>query len=179
MVQAKIISAIAEKSGHSEEVAEDVVAALGDAITESLKEGGVFRLERLFSLTHKDFPTRKRRNPRTGETVTVAPSRRPRIKFSKHFVESIQPKTRSKRSTTSNAIVGERSRTMPDIPPLPPELENDDEPMIWYVSKKGKLTPVPEPDLGAIATPQTPVWSEETGWKKIKDIPALGYLFMD
>lgn len=164
-----ITSVLAETTGYTETTIENVINSLASCVATSLRAGDEVKLDRFLTIYPKDLPDRQGRNPRTGETIDVEGSRKPRVKFVPAFVKSIQP------DAEAMSLIPEGEE--PDIPPVPEELQDDEEPMIWHISKKGKLIPVPEPKLDEFATPETPVWSEETGWKKIKDIPALGYLF--
>jgi len=165
----EMIESLAQTTGYKESTIENVINSLLQYTATSLRCGDQVKLDRFITIYPRDLPDRKGRNPRTGETVDVDGSRKPRVKFSNVFVKSIQPD-----SEAMPAVAEEEEQ--PAIPPMPEDLQ-DEEPMIWYISRKGKLCPIPEPELDDVATPETPVWSEQTGWKKIKDIPALGYLF--
>lgn len=163
-----IITKLAEITGYSEPTVNNLIDALSGQVASALRSGEEVRIKRFLTFFPKDLPARQGRNPRTGESVPVAPSRRARARFSDAFVRAIQP---------DEGVEVEVDEEIPDIPPVPPELMAEEKPKTWYISRNGKAMPVSEPELDEVATPQTPVWSKETGWKKIEDIPTLSYLF--
>ncbi|MBP0015318.1 MAG: HU family DNA-binding protein [Roseofilum sp. SID3] len=165
----EMISQLAETTGYTEATIHNVINAVSNYVSTTLRKGDEVKFDRFVTFYPRDLLDRKGRNPRTGESVDVKGSRKARVKFSDVFVRSLQP--------DAKAMPLVEDEDQPAIPPMPEDFQEDEEPMIWHMSKKGKLIPVSEPELDEVATPETPVWSEETGWKKIKDIPALGYLF--
>lgn len=78
-----LIATVADSSGLTKADASKAVEAVFDAITESLKKGGEVRLVGFgtFSVSQRKASTG--RNPRTGETMTIAASNQPKFKAGK------------------------------------------------------------------------------------------------
>ena len=78
-----LIAAVADSSGLTKADASKAVEAVFDAITASLKKGGEVRLVGFgtFSVSQRKASTG--RNPRTGETMTIAASNQPKFKAGK------------------------------------------------------------------------------------------------
>src|SRR3546814_15884515 len=75
-----LIATVADSSGLTKGDASKAVEAVFDAITTSLKKGGEVRLAGFgtFSVSKRKASTG--RNPRTGETLTIAASTQPKSK---------------------------------------------------------------------------------------------------
>ncbi len=78
-----LIATVADSSGLTKADASKAVEAVFDAVTESLKNGGEVRLVGFgtFSVSQRKASTG--RNPRTGETMTIAASNQPKFKAGK------------------------------------------------------------------------------------------------
>lgn len=78
-----LIATVADSSGLTKADASKAVEAVFDAVTESLKKGGEVRLVGFgtFSVSQRKASTG--RNPRTGETMTIAASNQPKFKAGK------------------------------------------------------------------------------------------------
>ncbi|MGL3822621.1 MULTISPECIES: HU family DNA-binding protein [Sphingopyxis] len=78
-----LIATVADSSGLTKADASKAVEAVFDAITASLKKGGEVRLVGFgtFSVSQRKASTG--RNPRTGETMTIAASNQPKFKAGK------------------------------------------------------------------------------------------------
>src|SRR3546814_5018063 len=78
-----LIATVADSSGLTKGDASKAVEAVFDAITTSLKKGGEVRLVGFgtFSVSKRKASTG--RNPRTGETMTIAASNQPKFKAGK------------------------------------------------------------------------------------------------
>ena len=84
-----LIAAVADSSGLTKGDASKAVEAVFDAITGSLKKGGEVRL-----VGYGTFAVSKRkastgRNPRTGETMTIAASNQPKFKAGKALKDAV------------------------------------------------------------------------------------------
>ena len=156
---------------------EDTIAKVMDAFVEfvrtSLKNGNQIEMNTFGIFSFKDFDERPGRNPRTGESITIAPKRKPTFKFSKKFVESVQ------------SIDLTPAPTMPSAPPTapsaPPVMPTTPPPLFtknWYLADAaGAFFEVPEHELKTKGlNASSMLWSAETDWKKASDIPALAYL---
>lgn len=78
-----LIAAVADASGLTKGDASKAVEAVFDSITGTLKSGGEVRLVGFgtFSVSKRKASTG--RNPRTGETMTIAASTQPKFKAGK------------------------------------------------------------------------------------------------
>lgn len=182
-----VLSDYLQKStGYSESTVSSVVEAFCKFIQISMRQASEVKLEKFGTFYTKDLPEREGRNPRTGEAITIAPRRKADFKFSKSFIESIQPDAAAtsepsapsspSASSAQSSIppsAGSSERRVP--PPVPQHLMNSNK--SWFVSTNGQSQDFMEKDLAKVATPETPVWSQETGWRLAKDIPSLAYLF--
>ena len=169
--------------------AESTIAAVTNStiafLSANLRNGEEAKLEGLGIFKVTDKPERPGRNPRTGETITLKPSRRTKLTFSKNFLASIQP--------DPNAVVPAPIESTPIplavIPPIPADLMP--QPMVIPPIPADLLSEVPEllwqikaPDdtfiqvatselSGWGVTPTTPVYSPATGWKLAGKVPEL------
>ena len=84
-----LISAVAESSGLSKSDASKAVEGVFDAITGALKKGDEVRLVGFgtFSVSQRKASTG--RNPRTGETMTIAASNQPKFKAGKALKDAV------------------------------------------------------------------------------------------
>ena len=80
MNKTELIAAVAEKAEISKKDAEKAVKAFTDAVAEELAKGGKVQLVGLRNFEVSERPAREGRNPRTGETMTIASSRPPEFK---------------------------------------------------------------------------------------------------
>ena len=77
MTKSEMIDAIAKKTGFTKKDAEKVVNATIDSITESLVKGDKVAVSGFGNFEVKTREARECRNPRTGETIEIAASKRP------------------------------------------------------------------------------------------------------
>jgi len=84
-----LISAVAESSGLSKADATKAVEGVFDAVTGALKKGDEVRLVGFgtFSVSKRKASTG--RNPRTGETMTIAASTQPKFKAGKGLKDAV------------------------------------------------------------------------------------------
>ena len=171
---------------------ESTIAAVTNStiafLSANLRNGEEARLEGLGSFKVIDKPERPGRNPRTGETITLKPSRKPKLTFSKSFLTSIQP--------DPNAVVVPASFDEPTpipiavIPPIPadlmpppmviPPIPTDLLPsmipeLLWQIkAPDDSFIQVATSELsGWGVTATTPVYSPATGWKLAGKVPEL------
>jgi len=87
--KADITNAVVAAAGLSRRQAADAVQAVLDSITTHLQNGDSVRLPGLgsFSVTHRR--ARPGRNPRTGETLTIAASNGVRFKVSRVLKDAL------------------------------------------------------------------------------------------
>ena len=89
MNKTELIAAVAEKAEISKKDAEKAVKAFTDAVAEELAKGGKVQLVGFGSFEVSERPAREGRNPRTGETMTIAASKTPKFKPGKALKDEI------------------------------------------------------------------------------------------
>ena len=89
MNKTELVAAVAEKAELSKKDADKAVAAVIDAITETLKENGKVQLVGFGTFEVKERAARSGRNPKTGETIEIAASKHPAFSAGKALKDSI------------------------------------------------------------------------------------------
>ena len=89
MNKAELVAAVAEKAEISKKDAEKAVKAFTDAVAEELAKGGKVQLVGFGNFEVSERPAREGRNPRTGETMTIAASKTPKFKPGKALKDEI------------------------------------------------------------------------------------------
>ena len=89
MNKTEVIAAVAEKAEFSKKDAEKAVKAFTDAVAEELAKGGKVQLVGFGNFEVSERPAREGRNPRTGETMTIAASKTPKFKPGKALKDEI------------------------------------------------------------------------------------------
>ena len=89
MNKTELIAAVAEKAEISKKDAEKAVKAFTDAVAEELAKGGKVQLVGFGNFEVSERPAREGRNPRTGETMTIAASKTPKLKPGKALKDEI------------------------------------------------------------------------------------------
>lgn len=89
MNKTELIAAVAEKAEISKKDAEKAVKAFTDAVAEELAKGGKVQLVGFCNFEVSERPAREGRNPRTGETMTIAASKTPKFKPGKALKDEI------------------------------------------------------------------------------------------
>ena len=89
MNKRELIAAVAEKAEISKKDAEKAVKAFTDAVAEELAKGGKVQLVGFGNFEVSERPAREGRNPRTGETMTIAASKTPKFKPGKALKDEI------------------------------------------------------------------------------------------
>lgn len=89
MNKTELIAAVAEKAEISKKDAEKAVKAFTDAVAEELAKGGKVQLVGFGNFEVSERPAREGRNPRTGETMTIAASKTPKFKPGKALRDEI------------------------------------------------------------------------------------------
>ena len=83
MNKTELIAAVAEKAEISKKDAEKAVKAFTDVVSEELVNGGKIQLVGFGTFEVSKRPAREGRNPRTGETMTIAATKTPKFKVGK------------------------------------------------------------------------------------------------
>ena len=89
MNKTELIAAVAEEAEISKKDAEKAVKAFTDAVAEELAKGGKVQLVGFGNFEVSERPAREGRNPRTGETMTIAASKTPKFKPGKALKDEI------------------------------------------------------------------------------------------
>ena len=89
MNKTELIAAVVEKAEISKKDAEKAVKAFTDAVAEELAKGGKVQLVGFGNFEVSERPAREGRNPRTGETMTIAASKTPKFKPGKALKDEI------------------------------------------------------------------------------------------
>ena len=89
MNKAELIAAVAEKAEISKKDAEKAVKAFTDVVSEELVNGGKIQLVGFGTFEVSERPAREGRNPRTGETMTIAATKTPKFKVGKALKDMV------------------------------------------------------------------------------------------
>ena len=89
MNQSELITHVAEITGESKKSVEAVLKTTGDVVAAELCGGGEVALPGIGKLQAKDKPARPGRNPKTGETLTIAAHRAPVFSASKALKDAV------------------------------------------------------------------------------------------
>ena len=89
MNKTELVAAMAEKTELSKKDAEKALKAFTDVVAEELKKGEKVQLVGLGTFEVAEREAREGRNPRTGETMTIAASKSPKFKAGKALKDSL------------------------------------------------------------------------------------------
>ena len=89
MNKAELVAAMAEQAGLSKKDAEAALKAFTDVVSDELKNGGKVQLVGFGTFEVAEREAREGRNPRTGETMTIAASKSPKFKAGKALKDSL------------------------------------------------------------------------------------------
>ena len=89
MNKTELVAAMAEKTELSKKDAEKALKAFTDVVAEELKKGEKVQLVGFGTFEVAEREAREGRNPRTGETMTIAASKSPKFKAGKALKDMI------------------------------------------------------------------------------------------
>ena len=89
MNKTELVAAMAEKTELSKKDAEKALKAFTDVVAEDLKKGEKVQLVGFGTFEVAEREAREGRNPRTGETMTIAASKSPKFKAGKALKDSL------------------------------------------------------------------------------------------
>lgn len=89
MTKADLIDSIARREGLSRQKAEEIVNGLLDDIVAALKNGDKINVSGFGTFSISERKGRTGRNPKTGETIEIAPSRVAKFKAGKILKEAL------------------------------------------------------------------------------------------
>ncbi len=90
MNKTQLVEAVAEKAGLNKREAEAAVNAMTAAITDALKAGDKVQLIGFGTFEVKARAARNGRNPKTGETITIAASKNPAFSAGKALKDAVK-----------------------------------------------------------------------------------------
>ena len=89
MNKTQLVEAVAQKSGLNKKEAEAAINAMTAAITDALKAGDKVQLVGFGTFEVKERGERTGRNPKTGETITIAAAKHPAFTAGKALKDSV------------------------------------------------------------------------------------------
>ena len=89
MNKTELVAAIVEKTELSKKEAEKAVKAFTEVVADELKKGEKIQLVGFGTFEVADRPAREGRNPKTGETMTIAASKTPKFKAGKALKDMV------------------------------------------------------------------------------------------
>ena len=89
MNKTELVAAIAEKAQITRKDADAALKAFTDVVSDELKKGEKIQLVGFGTFEVSERPARVGRNPRTGETMTIAASKQPKFKPGKALKDAI------------------------------------------------------------------------------------------
>lgn len=89
MNKTELVAAMAEKTELPKKDAEKALKAFTDVVAEELKKGEKVQLVGFGTFEVAEREAREGRNPRTGETMTIAASKSPKFKAGKALKDSL------------------------------------------------------------------------------------------
>lgn len=89
MNKTQLVEAVAQKSGLNKKDAEAAVNAITAAITDALKAGDKVQLVGFGTFEVKALAERTGRNPRTGEAMVIAASKKPAFAAGKALKDAV------------------------------------------------------------------------------------------
>ena len=90
MTKTDLVNVVAAESGLNKKAAEVAVNAVFSAITGALKDGDKVQLIGFGTFEVKETAAREGRNPKTGETITIAAGKKPAFTASKAMKDAIE-----------------------------------------------------------------------------------------
>lgn len=92
MNKTEFIDRIVTKTGCAKKEVEAVVAAFQEVVKETLSDGAKVSLVGFGSFEVTERAAREGRNPATGESILIGPSKSPKFKASKNLKDAINVK---------------------------------------------------------------------------------------
>lgn len=109
MNKSELIEVIAEKSKIPKKRAEEAVNLVFDSMSQALVRGDRIEIRGFGSFVNREYESYTGRNPRTGESIHVAPKKLPFFKVGKELKERVDGEEAE--SSGSSGEVSESSET--------------------------------------------------------------------
>ena len=113
MNKSELIEIIAEKSKIPKKRAEEVVNLVFDSMTAALAKGDRIEIRGFGSFVNRQYGSYTGRNPRTGDSIEVAPKKLPFFKVGKELKERVDGMATPKKTSGSGQPVAESSNPNP------------------------------------------------------------------
>ena len=120
MTKSELIERISEKLKLPAGKAEAIVNCVFDSMVKALEQGEGIEIRGFGSFTVREYKAYEGRNPRTGETVHVAPKRLPFFKVGKDLRERVN-------SGAGTPLPVDHDDDEPGDEPEPPGYDDDDD----------------------------------------------------
>jgi integration host factor subunit beta len=124
VTKSRLIEQISAATGLTKGRAEQVVNAIFESMTDALRRGEGIEIRGFGSFTVRQYKSYEGRNPRTGDTVHVAPKRLPFFKVGKELRERVNGMTseggRARARATRAALLQAQRPEHPSEPVSPP-----------------------------------------------------------
>ena len=120
VTKSELIERISEKLKLPNGKAEQIVNCVFDSMVKALQEGEGIEIRGFGSFTVREYKAYEGRNPRTGETVHVAPKKLPFFKVGKDLRERVNAKV-------GTPLPAEKPDEPDDTDPDDDMIDNDDE----------------------------------------------------
>jgi integration host factor subunit beta len=91
MNRSDLVLKYAEFANIPKKKAESIIDSIFDQMKNALEKGDRIELRGFGSFVNKEYGSYTGRNPRTGESITVAPKRLPFFKVGKELKEKLEP----------------------------------------------------------------------------------------
>ena len=89
MNRVELVAAMADKAGLAKKDAEKALKAFTDVVAEELKKGEKIQLVGFGTFEVSERAAREGRNPRSGETMTIAACKAPKFKAGKALKDAV------------------------------------------------------------------------------------------
>lgn len=94
MNKAELIDQVSKRTDMTKKDVEKVLSTFKDVVTETLVAGDKVSIVGFGTFETVERAARTARNPRTGETVEVGPSKAPKFKVGKNLKEAVKTQAR-------------------------------------------------------------------------------------
>jgi len=116
MNKSQLIEYIAEKSNIPKKRAEEVVNLIFDSMTEALARGDRIEIRGFGSFVNRSYGSYTGRNPRTGDSIKVAPKKLPFFKVGKELKDRVDGKEPDRSGGTAPASAQDTAGTRANLP---------------------------------------------------------------
>ncbi len=109
MNKSELIEVIAEKSKIPKKRAEEAVNLVFDSMSQALVRGDRIEIRGFGSFVNREYESYTGRNPRTGESISVAPKKLPFFKVGKELKERVDGEEEASGTTSTSSAESSES----------------------------------------------------------------------